>query len=69
LFLVTYVTAKNVKNKALNNSDNKGFKLKGGITTNLSNDSEPNFDDSDDNVFNLIIRSDYSVQDDFINVD
>jgi hypothetical protein len=61
LFLVTYVTAKNVKNKALDNSDNKGFKLKGGITTNLSNDFEPNFDDLDDNVFNLIIRSDYGV--------
>jgi hypothetical protein len=69
LSLVIYVTAKEVNNRALDDSDNKGFELKGGITTDLSDDSEPNFDDSDDNVFDLIIRGDYNFQDDFIDVD
>jgi hypothetical protein len=61
LSLVIYVTAKEVKNKALDDSDNKGFELKDDITTDLSDDSEPNFDDSDDNVFDLIIKGDYNV--------
>jgi hypothetical protein len=69
LSLATYVTAKEVKNKALDDSDNKGFKLKSDIITNLSDDFKPNFDDLDNNVFNLIIRGDYNVQDNFINVD
>jgi hypothetical protein len=68
LSLATYVTAKEVKNKALDNSDNKGFKLKNNIITNSSDDSKPNFDDLDDNVFDPIIRGDYNVQDNFINV-
>jgi hypothetical protein len=69
LSLATYVTAKEVKNKALDDSDNKGFKLKSDIITNSSDDFKPNFDDLDNNVFNLIIRGDYNVQDNFINVD
>jgi hypothetical protein len=68
LSLATYVTAKEVKNRALDNSDNEGFKLKGDITADSSNDSKPDFDDSDDNVFDSIIRNDYNVQDNFIDV-
>jgi hypothetical protein len=68
LSLAIYVTAKEVKSRALDDSDNKGFELKGGITTDLSDDSEPNFDDLDDNVFDPIIGGDYNVQDNFINV-
>jgi hypothetical protein len=69
LSLAIYVTAKEVKNRVLDDSNNKRFELKGDITVNLSDDSEPNFDDLDDNVFDLIIRGDYNVQDNFINVD
>jgi hypothetical protein len=61
LSLIIYVTAKEVKNGALDDSDNEGFKLKGNITADLSDDSKPNFDDSDDNVFDLIMRGDYNV--------
>jgi hypothetical protein len=68
LSLAIYVTAKEVKNRALDDSDNKGFELKGDITADSSDDSEPDFDDSDNNVFDPIIRGDYNVQDDFINV-
>lgn len=64
-----YVITKEVKNKALDNSDNKGFELKGDITTDSSDDSEPDFDDSDDNIFDPIIGGDYNIQDDFIDVD
>jgi hypothetical protein len=61
LSLATYVTAKEVKNKALDNNDNKRFKLKSDITADLSDDSEPDFDDLDNNVFDPIIRGDYNV--------
>jgi hypothetical protein len=61
LSLAIYVTAKKAKDKALNNSNNKRFKLKGDIITDLSNDSEPDFDDSENNVFDPIIRDDYNI--------
>jgi hypothetical protein len=64
-----YVTAKEVKNGALDDSDDEGFELEGDITTDSSDDSEPNFDDSDDNVFDPIMGGDYDVQDDFMDVD
>jgi hypothetical protein len=57
----TYLTAKEVKNGALDDSDDEGFELEGDITTHLSDDSEPNFDDSDDNVFDPIMGGDYDV--------
>jgi hypothetical protein len=68
LSLVTYITAKKIKNKALNNSNNKGFKLKSDITTDLNNDFKPDFNDSDNNIFDLIIRGNYNIQNNFINV-
>jgi hypothetical protein len=55
LSLATYVTAKKVKNRALDDSNNEGFELEGDITTDSSDNSKPNFDDSDDNVFDPII--------------
>jgi len=69
LSLAIYVTAKEVKNRALDDSDDEGFELEGEVTTDSSDDSEPDFDDSDDNVFDLIIGGDYDVQDDFMDVD
>jgi hypothetical protein len=69
LSLATYLTAEKVKNKALDNNNNKGFKLKDNITTNSSDNSKPDFNDLDDNIFDLRIRGDYNVQDDFIDVD
>jgi hypothetical protein len=65
----TYVTAKEVKNGALDDSDDEGFELEGEVTTDSSDDSEPDFDDSDDDVFDPIIGGDYNVQDDFMDVD
>jgi hypothetical protein len=69
LSLATYVTAKEVKNGALDDSDDEGFELEGEVTTDSSDDSEPDFDDSDDDVFDPIIGGDYNVQDDFMDVD
>ena len=68
LSLATYVTAKEVKNRALDDSDDEGFELEGDVTPDSSDDSEPDFDDLDDNVFDLIIGGDYDVQDDFMDI-
>ena len=68
LSLAIYITAKEIKNRALDNSNNKGFKLKSNITTNSSNDSKPDFNNSDDNIFDLIIEGDYNIQDNFIDI-
>jgi hypothetical protein len=62
----TYITAKEVKNKALN--DEKEFEDLNNITINTDYDSEPNFDFSDNNAFDLILNNDYNTTNDFINV-
>jgi hypothetical protein len=63
----TYVTAREVRNGALD--DEEGFKDPNDITTNIDYDSEPNFDSSDDNAFDSILSGDYDVRDDFIDVE
>ena len=63
----TYVIAKEVRNSILNNED--GFKDENDITTDISNDSEPDFDDSEGDEFDPILGADYNTVDDNIDVD
>jgi hypothetical protein len=63
----TYVTAKKVRNNILNNKNK--FKNKNNVITNTSVNSEPDFNFSDNNKFNLILGANYDVTNDFINVD
>jgi hypothetical protein len=63
----TYVTAKEVRNGILNNKD--GFEDEYDVTTDTSNDFEPNFDDSEGDEFDLILGADYDAVDDNIDVD
>ena len=61
LHSATYVTAKEVRNGVLNNED--GFEDEDEVTTDTTNDSEPEFDFSDDNEFDPILSNDYIVED------
>ena len=63
----TYVTAREVRNGILDNEDR--FKNEDDITTDTSNDSEPDFDSSDDDEFDLILGADFNVADDFMDRD
>ena len=63
----TYVTAREVRNGILDNEDR--FKNEDDITTDTSNDSEPDFDSSDDDEFDLILGADFDVTDDFMDRD
>ena len=63
----TYVTAREVRNGILDNED--GFENEDDITTDTSNDSEPDFDSSDDDEFDLILGADFNVADDFMDRD
>jgi hypothetical protein len=62
-----YITAKEVRHGILDNKD--GFKDKYNVMTDISNDSEPNFNDSEDNEFNLILSADYNAVDDNMDID
>jgi hypothetical protein len=66
LCLATYYTARKVKNSFFNTKDS--FKDKNDVTTDTSNDSEPDFDSLDDDAFDLILSADFDLADDFINV-
>ena len=63
----TYVTAKEVRNGALD--DETGFKDENDVTTNTANESEPDFDSSDDDEFDPILGGDYDAADDNMEVD
>ena len=63
----TYVTAKEVRNGVFNNED--GFKDEDEVTTDTTNDSEPEFDFSDDDEFDPILGADYDAADDFMDTD
>lgn len=63
----TYVTTKEARNRALDGETS--FEDKNNITTNTNYDSEPDFDSSDDDIFDPILSSDYNTRDDFIDVD
>ena len=63
----TYVTAKEVRNGILDNKD--GFEDENDITTDTSNDSKPDFDDSDNDEFDPILGADYEAADNNMDVD
>ena len=64
----TYVITKEVRNRALD--DNKySCEDKGDVTIDTDNDSEPDFDSSDDDEFDLILGRDYTAADDNMKVD
>jgi hypothetical protein len=62
----TYITAKKVRNKALN--DETGFEDENNITTNTDNESKPDFDSSDNDAFDPILGGDYDAADDNMEV-
>jgi hypothetical protein len=64
---VIYHTAREVKNGLLDTED--GFEDENDITTDTSNDSEPDFDSLDDDVFDPILGADFDPADDFMDVD
>jgi hypothetical protein len=63
----TYITAKEVRNRALD--DETSFKDKNDITTDTDNESEPDFDSSDNDEFDPILGGDYNATDDNMEVD
>ena len=63
----TYVTAREVRNSILENED--GLEDENNVTTDTDNDSEPDFDDSDNDVFDPILGADYDAADDNMDVD
>jgi hypothetical protein len=67
LRLATYVIAKEVRNSILYNKDR--FKNKDNVITNTSLNSKPNFNDLDNNAFDLILGANFNPTDDFIDVD
>jgi hypothetical protein len=67
LRLAIYYTAKEVKNGLFNTKNS--FENENNVTTDTSNDSEPDFDSLDDNAFDLILSANFDLANDFINVD
>ncbi len=63
----TYVTSREIRNRALNNED--GFEDENNVTTDTDNKSEPDFNDSEDDAFDPILGADYEAIDDFMDVD
>jgi hypothetical protein len=63
-----YVTAKEVKNSILDTIEDS-LEDKNTVTTDTDNDSEPDFNELDDNKFNPIIGADYDAADDNMDVD
>lgn len=64
----TYVTAKEVRNGALDN-DEFGYEDENEVTTDTDNDSELDFDSSDDDEFDPILGADFRPDDEFMDVD
>ena len=62
----TYYTKREVQNAIL---EETGLEDKADITTDTSDNSEPNFDSSDDDKFDPIQGTDYNTRDDNIDVD
>ena len=62
-----YYTAREVKNSLFNTEDS--FKDENNVTTDTSNDSEPDFDFLDDDAFDPILGADFDPADDFMDVD
>ena len=64
---VIYYIAREVRNSLLDNEDR--LEDENNITTESSNDSEPDFDSSDDDEFDPILRGDYNTTDNNIDID
>jgi hypothetical protein len=62
----TYITAKEVRNRALD--DKTGFEDKNDVTTDTNNESKPDFDSSDNDAFDPILGGDYDAADDNMEV-
>lgn len=62
-----HITTKEVRNNILNNKES--LKDENDVTTDTKNESEPDFDDPDDDTFNLILSTDYNTTDNNTNVD
>jgi hypothetical protein len=67
LCLVIYYTVREVKNSFFDTKDS--FEDENNVTTDTSNDSEPDFDSLDDDAFDLILGADFDLADDFMDVD
>lgn len=65
---VTYVIVKEVTNRDLTD-DEYGCEDENDITMDTDNHSEPDFDSSDDDEFDLILSSYYEAVNDFIDID
>jgi hypothetical protein len=63
----TYVTVREVRNGILDSEE--GLEDENDVITNTENESEPDFDDSDNDAFDLILGADYDIADDNIDVD
>jgi hypothetical protein len=63
----TYVIAKEVRNRALD--DETGFEDENDVTTDSNSQSEADFDSSDNNEFDPILGGDYDARDDFMDVE
>ena len=61
-----YIIIREVKNSILNNKE--GLKDNNDGIINTKNESEPDFDDSDDDAFDLILNTDYNTVDNNIDV-
>ena len=62
-----YVTAREVRNGILDNEE--GLEDENDVTTDTDNNSEPDFDDSNDDVFDSILGADYDIADDYMDID
>ena len=64
----TYVTVKEVANEALDD-DEYGCEDEGDVTTDTDNETEPDFDSSDDDAFDSLLSRDFDEADDNMDVD
>jgi hypothetical protein len=63
----TYVTAREVRYGILDSEE--GLEDENDVITNTENESEPDFDDSDNDAFDPILGADYDIADDNMDVD
>ena len=63
----TYVTAKEVRNGALD--DETSFEDENDVTTDSDSQSKADFDSSDNDEFDPILGGDYDTRDDFMDVE
>ena len=68
LWSATYITTKEVRNRALNNNEDS-YKDKNNITIDTDNDLEQEFDSLDEDVFNPILSTDFDAVEDFIDIE